>query len=271
MRKVLNATTVFLALCLSAGVPVAQQPTQAQRDAIRNSCRSDFMSNCSGVTPGGLEALQCLQRNSARLSVGCRNSVNAISPPLAQPAATPVPRRLQYLFPRQRPPLLDLPPGVPERQPRRRRRLRDDPPTSSGRRSVRPARPTSSRAARRPARRHAGITMPAGHAPELSSVCGQALAAILPAAAAPSAAAPDPQPHHRSPLNLQRLSSRSRRCRCGSGSKFSISAGQSSISLCVSIPLGGGRLIDCLVTNQASISPGCRRALLWAGSAARGF
>ena len=89
VRKVLNATTVFLALCLSSGVTMAQQPTQAQRDEIRNSCRSDFMSNCSSVTPGGAEALHCLQQNSARLSGACRNAVNAIGPPPAQPASTP--------------------------------------------------------------------------------------------------------------------------------------------------------------------------------------
>jgi len=33
---------------------------------------------------------------------------------------------------------------------------------------------------------------------------------------------------------------------------------------CSQVPAGGGRLIDCLVANQASISPGCRRALVWA-------
>ncbi len=89
MRNVLSATMVFLALCFSTGVAVAQQPTQAQRDEIRNSCRSDFMSNCSSVTPGGAEALRCLQQNSARLSGACRNAVNAIGPPPAQPASTP--------------------------------------------------------------------------------------------------------------------------------------------------------------------------------------
>jgi hypothetical protein len=36
------------------------------------------------------------------------------------------------------------------------------------------------------------------------------------------------------------------------------------VSLCGNVPAGGGRLMDCLVANQASISPGCRRALLWA-------
>ena len=91
MWKVLNATTVFLALCSSSGVTMAQQPTQAQRDEIRNSCRSDFMSNCSSVTPGGVEALHCLQQNSARLSGACRNAVNAINPRPAQPASPAAP------------------------------------------------------------------------------------------------------------------------------------------------------------------------------------
>jgi len=36
------------------------------------------------------------------------------------------------------------------------------------------------------------------------------------------------------------------------------------MQFCGAVPPGGGRLIDCLVANQASISPGCRRALLWA-------
>ena len=38
----------------------AQQATEAQREAIRASCRSDFIANCSGVTPGGREAFECL-------------------------------------------------------------------------------------------------------------------------------------------------------------------------------------------------------------------
>jgi hypothetical protein len=65
----------------------AQQPTQAQRDAIRASCRSDFIANCSGVTPGGKEALECLLRNQAKLSPACNTAVSAVVP--AAPAATP--------------------------------------------------------------------------------------------------------------------------------------------------------------------------------------
>ena len=65
----------------------AQQPTQAQRDAIRASCRSDFMANCSGVTPGGKEALECLLRNQAKLSPACNSAVSAIVPTKAPAAA----------------------------------------------------------------------------------------------------------------------------------------------------------------------------------------
>ena len=65
----------------------AQQPTEAQRDAIRAACRSDFMTNCSGVQPGGKEAFECLLRNDAKLTPSCRTAVNAAAPKPAEPAA----------------------------------------------------------------------------------------------------------------------------------------------------------------------------------------
>ena len=100
---------VSLQLLVAAG-PASAQPSAEQQSALRNNCRSDFMSNCSGVTPGGAEALQCLQRNVAKLSPGCQSAVNALAPrsaptqaaapaapaapapaPAAAPAAAPVP------------------------------------------------------------------------------------------------------------------------------------------------------------------------------------
>jgi hypothetical protein len=66
---------------------IAQQPTRAQRDAIRASCRSDFMANCSSVTPGGKEALECLLRNQAKLSAACKVAVTAVMPAKPAPAA----------------------------------------------------------------------------------------------------------------------------------------------------------------------------------------
>jgi hypothetical protein len=45
------------------------------------------MSKCSGVAPGGKDALVCLQRNVSTLSLGCKNVVSAtMAMPL--PAAT---------------------------------------------------------------------------------------------------------------------------------------------------------------------------------------
>jgi hypothetical protein len=102
-KRVLGATgefmqtgngAVFAALAafglLLAVQPVqAQQPTPEQIAAIKQSCRSDFMANCEGVQPGGKEALECLKRNVARLSGGCKAAVSAVGPPPA--AAHPAP------------------------------------------------------------------------------------------------------------------------------------------------------------------------------------
>lgn len=73
----------------AAAAPMPQ-PTPAQQSAIKSACRSDFMSNCSGVQPGGAQAMQCLQRNVSRLSPACQTAVAAITP---QPATTSPPRQ----------------------------------------------------------------------------------------------------------------------------------------------------------------------------------
>jgi len=66
------------------------QITAEQQSAIRANCRSDFMSKCSGVQPGGKEALQCLQKNVDALSAGCKTAVSAtIAAPAAATAAAP--------------------------------------------------------------------------------------------------------------------------------------------------------------------------------------
>jgi hypothetical protein len=80
-----------LLLALLPNQVFAQQPTQAQRDAIRAACRSDFMANCSGVQPGGKEAFECLLQNDAKLSPSCQAAVNAATPKPAEPAAAAAP------------------------------------------------------------------------------------------------------------------------------------------------------------------------------------
>ena len=84
-------------ITLTLAPTAARQPTQAQRDAVRASCRSDFMANCASVQPGSKEALGCLLRNESKLSAPCRSAVSAIASPSSAaapapaPAATPAP------------------------------------------------------------------------------------------------------------------------------------------------------------------------------------
>jgi hypothetical protein len=67
-----------LALASGIGAAAAQQPTQAQANAIRQSCRSDYQAHCASVPTGGSAALQCLQSNMASLSQGCHAAVAAV-------------------------------------------------------------------------------------------------------------------------------------------------------------------------------------------------
>ena len=67
-------------LLIIASPLAAQQPTNEQRDAIRSSCRSDFIAYCSGVQPGGKEALECLRRSDAKLTPACKTALKCRCP-----------------------------------------------------------------------------------------------------------------------------------------------------------------------------------------------
>lgn len=68
--------------------PALAQPSEAQMGALKQNCRSDYMSKCMSVKPGGPEAFQCLKRNEASLSAACKSAVDAISgAQQAKPAA----------------------------------------------------------------------------------------------------------------------------------------------------------------------------------------
>ena len=86
VAAVVAASFAGLAITLATIAPALAQPSQAEQDALRANCRSDFMSKCRGVTPGGAEAFQCLKKNVASLSAGCQGAVNAINPPAAAAA-----------------------------------------------------------------------------------------------------------------------------------------------------------------------------------------
>lgn len=74
----LFAWTVLAAIGVAGGA-AAQQPTAAQQNAIKQSCRSDFQAHCSGVSPGGSAALSCLQQNASVVSAPCQKALAAVS------------------------------------------------------------------------------------------------------------------------------------------------------------------------------------------------
>jgi len=266
-NKALQATMLILALGLCADAALAQQPTDAQKNAIRNNCRSDYMANCSSVTPGGIEALQCLQRNSAKLSAACRGAVAAITPREAPPAAAPAQP------PAAAPSAAPAPAAAPARPAAAPRPATHAAAPASESAPSRPRQPSGAeRAAIRQAcqadfiSRCAGVQPGGaqalqclqGHAPELSAGCRSALAAIGGAAATSTAAMPlppvaEPPIGPIGPLPIRFRLEILNICRA------------EQAQFCSGVPAGGGRLIDCLVANFRSRPAAGAR---WCGPAA---
>jgi hypothetical protein len=70
----------------AAASTAAGKPSDAQVAAIRSACRSDYQKVCAGVPTGGAPALQCLEKNKAKVSAPCAQAINAASG-AAAPAA----------------------------------------------------------------------------------------------------------------------------------------------------------------------------------------
>src|ERR1041385_8643453 len=90
------ASWLSVAAILATAAPaLAQAPSQAQRDAIKSKCRSDYIAHCSSVPPGGEASLQSLQKNMSSLSSSCQSAVRAEETPAAattKPADTTAPK-----------------------------------------------------------------------------------------------------------------------------------------------------------------------------------
>jgi Cysteine rich repeat len=78
---------LVFAFSTAAGSSFAQQPTQAQVNAIRQACRSDYQTYCANVPTGGSAALGCLKENAQSLSAPCQQAVGAVG------GAAPAPQR----------------------------------------------------------------------------------------------------------------------------------------------------------------------------------
>jgi hypothetical protein len=242
MTPCLDRAIAALALLVLSVPALAQQPTQEQIGAIRSNCRSDFMSNCSGVPRGGAEALRCLRDHMAQLSPGCRTAVSAATPAAAPkvaepPAGAPAAPATTPAAPPAPAPAAAAPsaPAAPVAEPA-------TPPAAQPATASAPPAPATSKKSPPP---KSAAAQPATPQPN------RAAAAAAPAA--PPAPAPAAQPTSLGPIPPLRPAVRLmivRACK------------PETQTLCGMVPAGGGRIVECLAAHGASLSPGCRDAIL---------
>jgi hypothetical protein len=282
LRPLLTATILAIPT-----LALAQGPTDAQRAAIKSQCRSDYIAHCSSVQPGGAAALQCLQKNMSSLSAGCQSAVRAVEASVEKPApkadakadAKPESAPAEATAkPASEPTATAAKPAAePPAAPASKTTAAKTTATNAAENTT-PAKPSDAQiAAIRSACRSdypkvcAGV--PTGGAAalqcleknktKLSGGCEQAVAAATggaPSAAAPAQAnaspnaAPAAMPAAR-PLVLRPMRPREvlfvLRSACGADVR----------SLCAGVDPGGGRIIECLATQSASLSPDCRGVL----------
>jgi hypothetical protein len=228
-----------LACCLLASGAFAAEMTDAEKDALRSSCRSDYFSYCSSV-PRGPAVLTCLQKNIASVSAGCRQALSnlggASTPPAAATEAAPAPAAA----PPPAAPATTAPPQETSSTP------------SAATPSAAP--PPADKAATPPAT-EAAPAAPATPPPAANTVAPPAPAApVTPPPAAKTAAPPPAAAVEPSPAGpLERLVFLRRAC------------GVDARAFCAGVPLGGGRIVECLSAQMPSLSPPCRDALVVLG------
>ena len=252
------------AIFATAAPAFSQAPTQAQRDAIKSECRSDYMAHCSSVPPGGEASLQCLQKNMSSLSSGCQGAVRAVEAPAAataKPAETAAPKAAAPAAAATAAPKAAEPKSAaaPAGQP-----------TS--------AQISAIRSACRSDYPKVCAGVPTGGAPalqcleknkaKLSAGCEKAVAAATggaatssgtaaPAAGAAPAAAGAAAAAPAAPVVIVLRPMRPReelfvlRSACGGDVR----------TICGGVAPGGGRIVQCLATNAASLSPACQDVL----------
>jgi hypothetical protein len=266
MINTLTRAATLGALMLSAlfatAVPaLSQAPSQAQRDAIKSQCRSDYMAHCSSIPPGGEASLQCLQKNMSSLSSSCQTAVRAVEAPAAAAPAAPK---------------TDAAPAAAGAKPATTTAA----PKTESKPAAATATPPSSaqvsaiRSACRSDYPKVCAGVPTGGAPalqcleknkaKLSPACEKAVAAAsgggaAPAAgsapAAPAAAGAVAAPAAPVVIVLRPMRPREElfvlRSACGADVR----------TICGGVQPGGGRIVQCLATNAASISPACKDVL----------
>jgi len=240
------ATVIFTGLTPA----FSQAPTDAQRSAIRSECRSDYETHCASVPPGGAASLQCLQKNMSSLSSGCQTAVRAVEPPAASkaesaPAETAAPAAPKAAA------------GAPAKKPSSAQVAAVRSACRSDYQKVCAGVPTGGAAALQCLEKNKS---------KVSPVCEQAVNAASGGTAAPAAGGAAATAATASPgaapaaapapvLVLRPMRPREElfvlRSACGGDVR----------ALCGGVAPGGGRIVQCLATQAASLSPACQGVL----------
>jgi hypothetical protein len=230
----------------------SQQPTDAQRSAIRSACRSDYQAHCASIPPGGAASLQCLQQNMSSLSSSCQTAVRAVEPPAA-PKAESAPAA-ETAKPAAEAPAAAAPKAATTAEKQ---------PSTAQVAAIRSAcRSDYQRnCAGVPTGGAAALSCLEKNKSKLSTGCQQAVnaaggGATTPAAGgAPATAATGAAPAAAPALMLRPMRPREElfvlRSACGGDVR----------ALCGGVAPGGGRIVQCLATQAASLSPACKEVL----------
>jgi hypothetical protein len=271
-----HAALLVTAIFMVATPAQSQAPTDAQRNAIRSACGTDYRAHCASVPPGGEASLQCLQKNMSSLSSSCQSAVRAVEPAAAPkaetaPAAAPKAETAPSAAPKAGAaptaapststvkPATVAPPAAPKAAAS----------TAAGKPSD--AQVAAIRSACRSDYQKVCASVPTGGAPALqcleknkakvSAPCAQAVnaasGAAAPAAGGGAATASPTAAPAAAPTVIVLRPMRPReelfvlRSACSADVR----------TLCGGVAPGGGRIMQCLATQAGSISPACKDVL----------
>jgi cysteine rich repeat protein len=252
------------AAMLAVATPSFAQPTEAEKEAVKSACRSDFIAHCSSVQPGGEAALQCLAKNMSSLSASCASAVKAVEASAAPKSEPAKPEAA---------PAAAAPAAAPKTEtakPAAEPKGESKPAATTAAKKPTDAQISAIRSACRGDYPKVCAGVPTGGAPALecleknkakvSAGCGKALAAAGGGAAAPAAggapaaagAAPAAAP---AVIVLRPMLPREElfvmRSACGADVR----------ALCAGVAPGGGRIMQCIANRAADLSPACRDVL----------
>jgi hypothetical protein len=260
-----SLTTIVFAMATPC---FSQAPTDAQRSAIRAQCRADYQANCASVPPGGMASLQCLQKNMSGLSPGCQAAVRAVEAPAASKAETAPATPKAESAPDAAPAKGAAETAAPLPAPKTA--TAPKPAASPAAKKPSSAQVAAIRSACRSDYQQNCAGVPTGGAAALSCLqknkenlsasCQKAVSAVGSSGGAPSdsatadpAAMPAAAPA--AALVLRPMRPREVIFALRSG------CGEDARALCSDVPPGGGRIMQCLAAQAASLSPACSSVL----------